>query len=65
MGLSNVGIFHTLIGIVAIVAAIISYGKYGKIKLEHPADPLIGKTLLILLYCSLLDLFFNSESKGK
>ncbi|WP_130735172.1 hypothetical protein [Flavobacterium sp. J27] len=35
MGLSNLGIFHTLIGIVAIVAAIISYIKFGKIYLAH------------------------------
>lgn len=34
-GLSTLGIFHTLIGIVAIIAAIISYVKYGKINLAH------------------------------
>ena len=33
MGLSNLGIFHTVIGIIAIIAALISYGKYGKISL--------------------------------
>lgn len=33
MGLSILGIFHTVIGIIAIVAAIISYVRYGKINL--------------------------------
>ncbi|WP_449439570.1 hypothetical protein [Pedobacter steynii] len=40
MGLSPLGIFHTLIGITAIVAAIVSYIKYGKINLAE----LSGKT---------------------
>jgi len=35
MGLSTLGIFHTIIGIIAIVAAIISYVRYGKINLNH------------------------------
>ncbi|MDY0779769.1 hypothetical protein [Tenacibaculum sp. IB213877] len=35
LGLSTLGIFHTLIGIIAIVAAIISYVKFGKINLWH------------------------------
>ena len=35
MGLSNLGIFHTLIGIIAIVAAIVSYVRFGKINLKH------------------------------
>src|SRR5690554_3220355 len=35
MGLSTLGIFHTLIGIIAIVAAIVSYGRFGKINLKH------------------------------
>lgn len=33
MGLSNLGIFHTVIGIIAIIAALISYTKDGKINL--------------------------------
>ncbi len=33
MGLSGLGIFHTIIGIIAIVAAVVSYIKYGKINL--------------------------------
>jgi hypothetical protein len=35
MGLSNLGIFHTLIGIIAIVAALISFVRFGKINLDH------------------------------
>lgn len=35
MGLTNLGIFHTIIGIVAIVAGIVSYVKFGKINLQH------------------------------
>ncbi|WP_430402285.1 hypothetical protein [Fluviicola sp.] len=33
MGLSNLGIFHTIIGVIAIIAAVISYVRYGKINL--------------------------------
>lgn len=40
MGLSGLGIFHTIIGIIAIIAAIVSYIKYGKINLTE----LSGKT---------------------
>ncbi len=35
MGLSSLGIFHTVIGVAAIVAAIASYIKFGKINLAH------------------------------
>lgn len=35
MGLSIVGIFHTIIGVVAIIAAIISYVRFGKINLQN------------------------------
>lgn len=35
MGLSSLGIFHTLIGFIAIVAAIVSYIRYSKINLAH------------------------------
>ena len=34
MGLSGLGIFHTIIGIIAIVAAIIAFVKHGKIDLK-------------------------------
>jgi hypothetical protein len=37
MGLSNLGIFHTAIGIIAIVAAIIAFVKSGRIDLSKPA----------------------------
>lgn len=47
MGLSTLGIFHTIIGIIAIVAAIISYVRYGKINLNH----ITGK---IYFYCTLI-----------
>ncbi|MCE7057053.1 hypothetical protein LZF95_20400 [Algoriphagus sp. AGSA1] len=47
MGLSTLGIFHTIIGIIAIVAAIISYVRYGKINLTH----ITGK---IYFYCTLI-----------
>lgn len=35
MGLSNLGIFHTVIGIVSIVAALLSFTRNGKISLAH------------------------------
>ncbi len=35
MELTSLGIFHTAVGIIAIVAAIISYTRYGKINLAH------------------------------
>ena len=34
MGLSSLGIFHTIIGVAAIVAAIVDFIKYGKINLN-------------------------------
>ncbi len=47
MGLSILGIFHTLIGVVAIVAAIVSCGRFGKINLNH----ITGK---IYFYCTII-----------
>jgi len=47
MGLSNLGIFHTIIGIIAIVAAVIAFVKSGKIDLSK----LPGK---IYFYCTLI-----------
>ncbi|PJZ48037.1 hypothetical protein [Leptospira saintgironsiae] len=35
MGLTNLGIFHTTIGVIAIIAAIISFIKYGIINLSQ------------------------------
>jgi uncharacterized membrane protein len=40
MGLSGLGIFHTIIGIIAIFAAIISFIRFGKIDLNN----IFGKT---------------------
>ncbi|HEY0262136.1 MAG TPA: hypothetical protein VGB95_03860 [Chitinophagales bacterium] len=40
MGLTNLGIFHTIVGIGAIVAALVSFVRYGKINLAK----LSGKT---------------------
>ncbi|XZF12428.1 hypothetical protein ACTHGU_11600 [Chitinophagaceae bacterium MMS25-I14] len=37
MGLSNLGIFHTAIGIIAIIAALISFVRFGRINLAHLA----------------------------
>ncbi|WP_346316418.1 hypothetical protein [Chitinophaga sp. YIM B06452] len=47
MGLSNLGIFHTAIGIVAIIAALVAFVRYGKIDLSQ----LSGK---IYFYCTLV-----------
>ncbi|KQT23778.1 hypothetical protein ASG22_07045 [Chryseobacterium sp. Leaf405] len=35
MGLSNLGIFHTIIGVVAIISALISFIRFGKINLNN------------------------------
>lgn len=35
MGLTNLGIFHTVIGVIAIVAALVSFIRFGKINLSH------------------------------
>lgn len=35
MGLSVLGIFHTVIGVVAIVSALISFVRFGKVNLNH------------------------------
>lgn len=34
MGLSNLGIFHTIVGVAAIIAAVIAFLRYGKINLS-------------------------------
>jgi len=47
MGLSNLGIFHTAIGVIAIVAALISFVRFGKINLTH----ITGK---IYFYCTVV-----------
>ncbi|ANI87910.1 hypothetical protein A9P82_00380 [Arachidicoccus ginsenosidimutans] len=35
MGLSNLGIFHTIIGIAAIIAGVVSFVRFGKINLQN------------------------------
>ncbi|KFE97805.1 membrane protein [Chryseobacterium formosense] len=35
MGLSVLGIFHTIIGVVAIISALISFVRFGKVNLNH------------------------------
>lgn len=47
MGLSNLGIFHTIIGVIAIVAAIISYVKSGKINLAEPSGKIYFYTTIV------------------
>lgn len=47
MGLSNLGIFHTVIGVIAIVAAVIGFIRNGKIDLSK----LTGQ---IYFYCTLV-----------
>ncbi|UFH54072.1 hypothetical protein [Spirosoma sp. KNUC1025] len=47
MGLSNVGIVHTIIGIIAVVAAIVSYLRFGKINLAAVWGKLYFYTTLI------------------
>lgn len=47
MGLSNTGIVHTIIGIIAVVAAIVSYLLFGKINLAAVWGKLYFYTTLI------------------
>lgn len=47
MGLSNLGIFHTIIGVVAIVAAVIDFIRRGKIDLGQLAGQ-------VYFYCTLI-----------
>ncbi|SHH66531.1 hypothetical protein [Flavobacterium defluvii] len=47
MGLSALGIFHTLIGIIAIVAAIIAFIRYGKIDLGQLTGKIYFYTTLV------------------
>lgn len=61
MGLSSLGIFHTLIGIIAIVAAIISFVRYGKINLAHSTGKIYfyGTVITSLTSLGLLKHGFN------
>lgn len=47
MGLSSLGIFHTIIGVMAIIAALVGFIRAGKIDLSQPS----GK---IYFYCTLV-----------
>ena len=47
MGLTSLGIFHTIIGIAAIVAAIISYIKYAKINLAVTSGKIYAYSTII------------------
>ncbi len=47
MGLSGLGIFHTVIGIMAIVSAIAGFVKYGKINLDRRSGKIYFYTTII------------------
>ncbi|WP_217493636.1 hypothetical protein [Mucilaginibacter sp. PPCGB 2223] len=47
MSLTNLGIFHTIIGITAIIAAVISYIRFGKINLRHSSGKIYLYTTVI------------------
>jgi len=47
MGLSNLGIFHTIIGITAIIAAVVSYIRFGKINLGHSTGKIYFYTTIV------------------
>ena len=47
MGLSYLGIFHTIIGITAIGAAILSYIKYGKINLAETSGKIYAINTIV------------------
>ena len=47
MGLSSLGIFHTIIGITAIVAALIGFIRYGKINLGELSGRLYFYTTIV------------------
>lgn len=53
MGLSNLGIFHTVIGIAAIIGAIAGFVKYGKINLEALSGKIYFYTTIITSLTSL------------
>ncbi|MDG3583287.1 hypothetical protein [Galbibacter pacificus] len=47
MGLSNLGIFHTFIGIIAIIVAVISYARFGKVNLTHITGKIYFYTTIV------------------
>jgi cbb3-type cytochrome oxidase subunit 3 len=53
MGLSSLGIFHTVIGISAIIGAIIGFVKYGKINLSARSGKVYFYTTLVTSFTAL------------
>lgn len=53
MGLSSLGIFHTVIGISAIMGAIIGFVKYGKINLSAHSGKVYFYTTLVTSFTAL------------
>jgi len=53
MGLSVLGIFHTIIGVVAIVSALISFVRFGKVNLNHMTGKLYFYFTIITLVTAL------------
>lgn len=47
MGLSNLGIFHTVIGVIAIIAALASFFRYGKINLAQLTGKIYFYTTIV------------------
>lgn len=60
MGLSGLGIFHTLIGIIAIFAALTSFIRFGKIDLTH----ISGKTYFLTTVITALTALGLSKHGG-
>lgn len=53
MGLSNLGIFHTVIGVIAIISALVSLVRYGKINLAQPSGKIYFYTTILTSLTSL------------
>lgn len=53
MGLSGLGIFHTIIGVAAIIAALIAFIKYGKINLNTLSGKIYFYGTIITSFTSL------------
>lgn len=53
MGLSNLGIFHTVIGVIAIISALVSLVRYGKINLAHLSGKIYFYTTIVTSLTSL------------
>ncbi|WP_296148986.1 hypothetical protein [uncultured Flavobacterium sp.] len=53
MGLSNLGIFHTVIGVIAIISALVSLIRYGKINLAQPSGKIYFYTTIVTSLTSL------------